>query len=621
MGPTTRIAQRLRELPCDRAIAGLFMDVKKGCLSVTLGGSRTGSELEEELQADSFLFADDATLLSKQFLVGKKVVFSRLQSDVWAMERWMTKWQMEFESTKTKLVIFSRHKGFDRASYTLMVGRNRISPVIHARCLGVWYDQEYKFTFEAALKVERYRAKMRLILRVAGPKWGCPPKHLLQLYTSVQRMQRRFIKRVLSVPRCAGGDVMEVYAKVPPVDLLLKKLSIGVLVRLVSGKDGYAREEYRSYLQSSRAIKDAKRKIATWQTPFGAMMKALVQFDMPLFPRGRMPSCKVEKFQRLLSLPEMPAHHKHYSEANKARAKSFGEEVLRSIPNNLTVLLADGGIGTDGQHYSAIKGWNPDGSSFQLVARLEGVSLSSHVAELIAFRMAISWANKMQIKVAVVLDSQSAVRASLSPTSTCVHARGNFRRLQESDMVQMVRWVPSHCGIVQNDEVDALTKGEDVDCLLRVSTTLKDHVRAAAQALKRLWTNRWAHSTNSPEFHRLAQCIPCNRSHIVGVHSARVMARLRTGYSGVPVFLHRHGLSSSRLCSECGAEGTVAHFFSCRARRTANQHLLTELEHIVGERVVSVVSLLSLKLQIGVQVRVGNAIVEHLLNFTEHGFL
>ena len=52
-------------------------------------------------------------------------------------------------------------------------------------------------------------------------------------------------------------------------------------------------------------------------------------------------------------------------------------------------------------------------------------------------------------------------------------------------MVQMVRWVPSYCVIVQNDEVDALTKGEDVDCLLRVSTTLKDHVRAAAQALQK----------------------------------------------------------------------------------------------------------------------------------------
>ena len=66
-----------------------------------------------------------------------------------------------------------------------------------------------------------------------------------------------------------------------------------------------------------------------------------------------------------------------------------------------------------------------------------------------------------------------------------------------------------------------------------------------------------------------------------------------TSYSGVPVFLHRHGLSSSRLCSGCGAEGAVEHFFSCRARRTANQHLLTELEDIVGERVDLVVSLLS----------------------------
>mmetsp|Transcript_1418 Transcript_1418/g.2463 ORF Transcript_1418/g.2463 Transcript_1418/m.2463 type:complete len:169 (-) Transcript_1418:1766-2272(-) len=123
LGPTSRIAQRLRELPTNSAMAGLFLDVKKAFNSVWHNdwlrarsyksrvrehkskaafhecGVPQGtvlspllfilffSDVVDEISSDSFLFADDLSMLSRAFKVGNRMAFSSLQRDVWAIER------------------------------------------------------------------------------------------------------------------------------------------------------------------------------------------------------------------------------------------------------------------------------------------------------------------------------------------------------------------------------------------------------------------------------------------------------------------------------------------------------------------------------------------------------
>mmetsp|Transcript_11303 Transcript_11303/g.22700 ORF Transcript_11303/g.22700 Transcript_11303/m.22700 type:complete len:144 (-) Transcript_11303:1774-2205(-) len=45
------------------------------------------SDVVDEISSDSFLFADDLSMLSRAFKVGNRMAFSSLQRDVWAIER------------------------------------------------------------------------------------------------------------------------------------------------------------------------------------------------------------------------------------------------------------------------------------------------------------------------------------------------------------------------------------------------------------------------------------------------------------------------------------------------------------------------------------------------------
>jgi len=706
LGPTSRIAQRLRELPTNSAMAGLFLDVKKAFNSVWHNGllyklqscglpshytrwisdwlrarsykSRVRehkskaafhecgvpqgtvlspllfilffSDVVDEISSDSFLFADDLSMLSRAFKVGNRMAFSSLQRDVWAIERWCVQWKMQFEPLKTKLVIFSRCRHVDRSSFRIRLGSMHIAPSPVARCLGVWFDEKYTFAHEARIKLERFNSKIKLILRLGGLKWGCRPRCLIKLFMTVAlptltynpwslflapkrhlllaiRAQRSALKRFLSLPSCSGGDVAEVYCGVPPLDLHLRRLCAGVIVNLVSGKDTLFVNECEAYCDSDRVTKDLHRKVATWQSPFGVFVRSLTMLDLPLFPMGCTAPSRVSPSVRSMPFPEMPSLRKSFSPANKERARLFGLRCIDTVDPSHNILFVDGGLGLDGLFYAALFVVCPDGSTFSFVARLSGTGLSSHTAEIFAIRLAIAWSTCNNASSVIVSDSQSAIKASLSPTSVCPHARANFEHLQTTPSMEKILWVPSHVGVWGNYTVDKLVTAGDSDACVSVPISVSCFKTLAKKSLRAIWDQRWIASPHSPELHCLTPSLLTNRNHIFGTHTARTMARLRTGHCGTPSFLHRHGLAPSNLCLSCSVHGasehvgSVSHFFVCRANRPHNRKLRRFFSEVLGHRITSLKSVLSMSLSVGLQIRFANALVDFLHSVTEFGFL
>lgn len=703
---TTKIAQKLRSLSKSKAIAGLFLDVKKaynavwhnGLLHKMIGlgipfanirwisdwlrarryvtrvrdvissskyharGVPQGavlspllfllffSDIVVETTCDSFLFADDVSLLTPPFTTGKRIVFSNLQRDVHTLSTWGKKWLMDFEASKTKLVIFSRDKNLRRDSYNILMSGTRIQPVPFARCLGVWFDEKYNFKEEARRKLERFKNKVKLIMRIGGPKWGCPPRYLIQLFTQMAvpalaynpwslllapkaflneaiSIQRRTLKRILSLPACSGGDVSEVYSKVPPLDLLLQRLCVGLLVRLVSGNDEQGKQVYEDFLYSERVFKDIRAKIATRVTPMGMLVRSAIRMDIPLVPVGKRSWTSVEQQCCNINLPEFPQLRKHYSEENKRRAYDFAVKVVSALPKDEVTLYTDGGIGKDEILYAGVVGWFPDGSKVQFKFQISGMSPSSHTAELYAIKAAVLWAKSQDTKVNIIADSSSAVKAILNPASTCIHAR-KIHKLLVASPVLSISWVPSHVGLPGNEEVDCLVSDSpSVDCpIIRVPTSIKDYLHSAKRNMRKLWQKRWNISKNSVDLHALMPSIPVSRAHIFGTLSARIMARFRTGYCGVGTFLFRHGLTPSDKCHHCSKAGistlgTLSHFFSCSTNQPHGDEVFKNFDNILGSETSSLEDVLSIHIFIGLQVRIANSI-EHFLELTtEFGFL
>ena len=121
-------------------------------------------------------------------------------------------------------------------------------------------------------------------------------------------------------------------------------------------------------------------------------------------------------------------------------------------------------------------------------------------------------------------------------------------------------------------------------------------------------------SDHSQEAHILFPSIPCDRRHLVGVGTARTMARLRTGHCGVNAFLHRHGLSPHACCDCClfvlgeDKADTVAHRLRCPRWAGEVSELGAELDAIFGHGRWTVQSVLDPALDLGLQIRASNAL-------------
>jgi len=697
MGPTTRIVQRLRTLPMKRARAGAFLDVKKAYNSVWHNGllhkmlsigipegyvrwisdwirarryqSRVMGEYSKscfheagvpqgtvlspllfilffsdvaaEVSSEVFLFADDVSLISRSFLVGSRITFSSLQGDIIALERWATKWKMEFEPAKTNLVIFTRSKSIRRDTYRVRMGGSTIAPVRVARCLGIWLDQEYTMIDEAKKKIDRFQSKIKLLLRIAGPKWGCPPAHLLRLYVATAvpalahnpwslflapkrylkkavSIQRRTIKRFLSLPSCSGGDVAEVYAKVPPIDLVLRRRCASTLMNLVSGNDVWAKMEYETYLDSQLSLKDVRRKVATWQSPFGALLKSVISLGLPLWPEGKKVTRKI--------IPDhgvrFPRMRKFQPKAKIKEATEFSLKEIREIPADRTIVHTCGVSTAEGVCRAGIFVQNEDGSSSHLVVNVRGKKVSHHIANVVAVRLALGYIKRTQVKATIVSTSRSAVSAVLSLSSSCFHARETSLLLQKVKEKVSFTWVPTF-GFSQHDEVKEFALGASVAHTVVLPTSSSDLLRMAKCAMLEKWNTRWKRSSHSPELHDMMPDVPSSRRHTFGTHTARAMARVRTGHCGVPVFLCRHGLMGSNRCQECdgAAVGTVEHFFSCEARSQLVDGVIHEFKLIVEGSFKSVWDVFSVNLEVGKQIRIANVVTDFFFRTTEFGFL
>mmetsp|Transcript_1998 Transcript_1998/g.3954 ORF Transcript_1998/g.3954 Transcript_1998/m.3954 type:complete len:438 (-) Transcript_1998:158-1471(-) len=437
-------------------------------------------------------------------------------------------------------------------------------------------------------------------------------------------MQRRTLKRFLSLPTCAGGDVAEVYAAIAPLDVLLHRLCAGTLVRMVSAEDHEGRLAYRRYLDSDQPIKDIRRKVSTWKSPFGVMLKAAQALGLPLFPRAKRVRHAMAKSNVNVNVPVFKNFNKKFSERCKKKAREFAESVIANIPSDEYTLYTDGGQ-CDDHKFAAVCGVKDNMESFTLCFRLTGAAVSSHVAEVYAIKAAILWSIKHDVKVHIVSDSQAAIRATLSPASQCIHAR-KVHTLLANSKVASLDWVPSHVGLPGNERADAIASGGDHSTIVRVPTSVSDYTNRIKLRALEIWNDRWKRSKNSKELHRLMPNVPHDRSHILGCITARIMARLRTGYCSVASFLHRHKLKDSNLCGRCLDVGkhrveTVAHFFVCKANRPHSTAVLVDFTAILGHRPTSLSEVLDVNLYLSKQINLANSIVKFVECTTEFCFL
>lgn len=211
------------------------------------------------------------------------------------------------------------------------------------------------------------------------------------------------------------------------------------------------------------------------------------------------------------------------------------------------------------------------GSAFIIDGRNYMFSLPSissvYTAELLAINKALNIIMPTSSTIILFTDSLSTL-LSLSNYFTTnpliLDTLNAIETLNNNGIRVIFTWIPSHCGIKYNEEVDKLAKKAIKDGIVYNKIPLND-VKAFA---KTQVLDHWAEEWHSVRENKLREVKPTAKAWASSTNNDRkrevIIARLRIGHTRLT---HGHLMAKSEppICETCGLPLTVKHIFTeCR---------------------------------------------------------
>ena len=191
---------------------------------------------------------------------------------------------------------------------------------------------------------------------------------------------KKFLKKILAVPRCGSGAAIQVYTGTPPLDLQVAKMSVDLLARIKSGVDAGLKNVLLEHLNSDLLGKDLCRTRATDRTLFGSLFVACESLALPLEFEIAKPATHLPTVRLHRDLPPMPALKKFDSAWHTRRALRFAKDSVSNIRDGLNLIFVDGSLDEQGRIGYGIHAISPDGSNLNIAGRVPGASVTASQA-------------------------------------------------------------------------------------------------------------------------------------------------------------------------------------------------------------------------------------------------
>ena len=189
-------------------------------------------------QTKKLQFADDAG----QWAVSKNIDLAAeyLQRDLDKLARWCTKWRINLNPEKTKVIIFSKSPSAIRAEPALSLYGDLVSYYPHTKFLGITFDNRMTFTKHFKEILECCNNKFHRLSILVNKMWGPSAATILQIYeqcvrpifeygivsiiavsetviTKIQRVQYSFIRLALRLPKYVSARLLHEDSGLPYV--------------------------------------------------------------------------------------------------------------------------------------------------------------------------------------------------------------------------------------------------------------------------------------------------------------------------------------------------------------------------------------------------------------------
>ena len=593
-------------------------NIKRGvpqgsCLSPTLFNVIM-SDIPHIASVDIGEYADDISIM----ITGDTIeeVFNKAQTAIQTLETWARTWCLEFNSTKTKSMCFTKKRILEKLEepeLQLKINNENIDWVKTTRYLGVTLDAPtltWKNHYEELAREGLQR--VNIMRAISGTNWGANTELLLNFYKMyirskitygsaatasacqsrqdiLERIQNAALRVALGARKTSPIAALQVEANIPPLRNHIQTLNLQYYYRKKAQED---QNPFINQLEEDRETQDK-----VW-TP-GVFKKPLVRRIPDITRAMRIPADIQTKVVKIASDPPWNPHNitlkpDLLQETNKEDSpemkKAAALETINTLYTEHIHMYTDGSKFTE----STTAGlWIPDFQHRESWKLKLGQIRSIMGAELFAIDKGMIWILFHQEilttnKIVLLTDSRAGIEAIRNPKpkhqSHIIDAiKRKAQLLADSNMDITIQWLPSHVGLEGNEEVDTIAKSAHTNPQeTEAEIDISEAKALIGHAQQKMW--QLTYDIIRPNLHIGPIKTKIQKWPWANVKNRRVetaLSRLRIGHVGLNNHLNRFGMSETNQCTTCRVPETVSHFLTeCRKYIWSRRKMMTKLARL-----------------------------------------
>ncbi|GFY31925.1 putative RNA-directed DNA polymerase from transposon X-element [Trichonephila clavipes] len=540
--------------------------------------------LLRHLSADSLasLYVDDLQISCEGS--DMRMIERQLQTAVNNIVKWCDTNGHSISASKSCCVHFCRKRGI-HPDPEIRIRDIQIPVVPDVRFLGVIFDRRLTFLPHILHLRKKCEKSLNLLKVLSNTSWGADRTSLLRVYQAIvlsridygcvaygsacnSTLQKLDPVHHMALRICSGAfrtsPVQSLYVNCHqlPLDLRRRKLSLAYYFKILSVPSHPLQNVYMS--TSMKRLYDARPSNIR---PFMDRMKLHIsELDLP--------NVRIQQRNLFLFQPWNTPRF-HYINPFATYSKSTVAPVVfqRVFAYHRSQYSRYSAIYTDGSKRADYVGCGVVIEDIMHGYRLD-TSCSIFTAEAVAIYRALQLIDStMPRKYCIYTDSMSVLEALENYHDRCHPVVCTIlditSRLYSKGFDIVFCWLPSHVGIIGNEQADSAAKSATTH--LPLAVPLSDMKRVIMHHIFKIWQESWSQQLDN-KLHSVKPVIgawpvmPMRRTDVK-------LTRLRIGHTR---FTHRHLLFGERApeCPSCHVSYTVHHILiDCPVFNTSSHHL------------------------------------------------
>ena len=533
-------------------------------------------------------FADDLAITVTGS--NRKVIEQKANSILETLRIWGLKSKTTFNTIKTKAMLFSHLQRIRQIN--LRLGANKIELVNQFKYLGIMLDTKLSFRAHLDMITQKASEQITKIMAVAKLKWGIDPVaakifkmailpmilygspiwgRVTKLKTHVKKLRR--VQRLAAISitgalRTSSTEALLVLAGLEPIESTIAIRGANLYVK------AHLRADIREDLQLAKHL---------------AIHDSLPYHDTALQwadAEARKIGWKPDKGEQIADITQFVSPEKYFDPCvtieNKEDADKTARQLCSEINPSKLILFTDASkIGPTGASAIAIvKKSDLDHTFYEIYADKFTPNVSVYRAELQAVSEALNATSNLvqddTKEIWIFSDSEAALQTILhykkASSPTVIQILNQIQAIKTQRVSVKIRWCPSHCGIIGNEDADKAAKAAtELENATQLPLNFNDFKRNSIQALYNEWQYYWQRESTGRFTYSLLPNVKNSTLQKLATsygRQSKLLFRLILGHIPINSYLYRFKLRPNDACDTCSTPESIEHLLlQCRKSR------------------------------------------------------